>query len=227
MIGNKLEQSIISVFQNNLSTTFSINEVSKQLKKSYPTINHKSNFFLKEGILKKIVIGKSYQCFLNLENDKAKVLISINEINNKELFLEKNTDFMFTYEAILRICGAPPYKTYISFILVRGFELVFVLRSFDSKMIAEIRNVIPVVAKYQRLFLSEEQFKTELLNDPLLGNTHTILFNLNNYVHLLEEMTDKLLARGFLDLTKDSDVAAFKTSSKNVAVNSKYRLLHK
>jgi len=103
MIGNKLEQSIISVFQENLSETFSINSVSKILKKSYPNINKKSNFLLKEGILGKITIGNSYQCFLNLNNDKAKIYIAINELNKRDSLIQRDKIFQAIIDEIQQI----------------------------------------------------------------------------------------------------------------------------
>jgi DNA-binding Lrp family transcriptional regulator len=206
MIGNKLEQSIISVFQYNLSKTFSINEISKQLRKSYPTINHKSNFFLKEGILKKIDIGRSYQCFLNLSNDKTKILISTNEVNNKEVFLEKNRDFSITYEKISSICESQSYKKKISFVLLYGMEIIFVLDSLDQEIVTEIQSSVPASTKYKFLFLTEELFKVEFLNNNALQKNHVLLFNIPSYVQLLESMVDKLLTRGFINLTKNDDI---------------------
>ena len=92
MIGNKLEQAIIGILQDNLSCSLSINELAKRLKKAYPYINKKANYFFDEGILKKIPVGKSFLCFLNLNREKARILLSIRAINMREEFLKKNTN---------------------------------------------------------------------------------------------------------------------------------------
>ncbi|GIU70006.1 MAG: hypothetical protein KatS3mg002_1242 [Candidatus Woesearchaeota archaeon] len=92
MIGNKLEQSIIKIFEENLSNTFSINSISKILKKAYPNINKKSNYLIREGVLGKIEVGNSYQCYLNLSNDKAKILLAMIEINKKDSLIRHNPD---------------------------------------------------------------------------------------------------------------------------------------
>lgn len=90
MIGNRLEQDIIKVFADNIGGTFSINSLSKALGKAYPYINRKANFFLAQGILRKIDLGNSYQCFLNLKSEKTKIYLMMNELNKRDIYAQRN-----------------------------------------------------------------------------------------------------------------------------------------
>lgn len=129
MIGNKLEQSIIEVFQNDLSSTFSINQVSKILKKPYPLINKKSNFFLQEGVLKKIDIGRSYQCFLNMQSDKARILMATNEVNRKEVYIQKNRHFDAVMDELLQLIKKFPIDT----VILYKKTIIFVMPSTEKR----------------------------------------------------------------------------------------------
>ena len=198
MIGNKLEQSIISVFQNNPSKTFSINEIAKQLKKSYPIINLKSNFFLKEGILRKINIGRSYQCFLNLENEKTKVLMAINEINNRETFLEQNKDFEMVRGKAQKLCEKENVKGKIISILVYSKNIIFLLEELEPSLIQEFQTSIMIPGRYKSVFLTAQLFKEEFANNIEMQKNHVVLLDVNSYINILRDIANKLLIKGML-----------------------------
>ena len=87
MIENRLELDIISLYDNNLKSLFSINQISKKLDKKYPYINKKVKQLIKSDILQKINFGRSHLCSINLDSDRAIILLSLNEIRKKERFL--------------------------------------------------------------------------------------------------------------------------------------------
>ncbi len=66
-----------------------INEISTQLDETYSFVNRVINRLIKENILKKEVIGNSYLCSLNLNNEKTLSYLTLNEIEKKEKFIEK------------------------------------------------------------------------------------------------------------------------------------------
>lgn len=195
MIGNNLEQDIISVFQKNLSSTFSINQVAKALHKAYPYINKKANYFLDEGILKKISIGRSYQCFLNMKSEKTKILMSINEINKKYSFLKKNP---WVSEFQSRIDTKEKVVTIIiskkSIIIVFEKEPVHYqsAKQFLRKYLedAEIKN-------YELFFMSIENFKREIMST--YSEDSIIIHNVDVYLAILSEISDKLLLKGLIN----------------------------
>jgi hypothetical protein len=192
MIGNKLEQSIIGVFQEDLCSTHSINRISKILKKSYPSINKKSNFFLKEGILRKINIGRSYQCFLNMNNDKTKVLMAVNEINKRELFIQKNTAFIGVMDEISQI--AKKYR--IDTVLLYKKTLIFVTSDTDKKN--EIMELSILTRNYNLLFFNRKTFQEHFLEDKDLQKYHLILYNTDICLNLITAVADKMLVNGIM-----------------------------
>ena len=204
MIGNKLEQSIISVFQYNLSQTFSINELAKKLHKSYPMINQKSNFFLKEGILRKINIGRSYQCFLNLNNDKARILMSINEVNTRESFIEKNKDFQVVMEELSKTYSNNRNTDIITIIFTKS-DIIFVLKELETKLITSIQGSLLLPSKYKLSFFSIDLFKEDIINNYSLQKDHVILFNIEKYIEILSLINDRLLVKGMLESSKSTE----------------------
>jgi hypothetical protein len=192
MIGNKLEQSIINVFQEDLSSTYSINQVSKILKKSYPLINKKSNFFLQEGVLKKINIGRSYQCFLNMHNDKTKVLMALNEINKRELYARKNTNFDSVVDELSQLAK----KFRIDTIILYKKTLIFVTSDTDQKN--DILETSILTKDYNLLFFTKKIFQERFIEDKDLQRYHLILYNTDICLNLITSIADKLLINGLI-----------------------------
>ncbi len=210
MIGNKLEQSIISVFQEDLSSTYSINQVSKILKKSYPLINKKSNFFLKEGVLKKINIGKSYQCFLNMHSDKTKVLMAVNEINKREVFAQKNAQFDGLLDELSQLA-----KTYrIDTVVLYKKTLIFVTSDTDQKN--DILETSILTKDYNLLFFTRKTFQERFVEDRDLQKYHLILYNTDICLSLITNVAEKLLVNGLI-----GDKAAHKNIQNNQKIEKK------
>jgi len=204
MIGNKLEQSIISVFQEDLSSTHSINQVSKILKKSYPLINKKSNFFLQEGILRKINIGRSYQCFLNMHNDKTKVLMAVNEINKREAFAQKNITFTNLMDELSQLAK----KFRIDTVILYKKTLIFVTQDIDKKN--EIMEISVLTKDYNLLFFTRKNFQERFVEDKDLRKYHLILYNTDICLNLITSVADKMMINGIMGETEKN------TESKNL-----------
>lgn len=204
MIGNKLEQSIISVFQYNPSKTFSINTISKELKKAYPYINKKINYLIEEDILNKVTIGKSYQCFLNVDNEKARLLMAINEINTKDTFLEKNKELHALNQELTKIIT----KFSICAIILYEEKLLLITEctkrdiKSDIKKFDEIRNSSFILKKYAIDFFTKESFLDYYYKNVKLQKDHIILFGINDYLQMIKEIKDKLLINGFMGENK-------------------------
>jgi len=192
MIGNKLEQAIISVFQDDLSSTFSINAISKKLEKSYPIINKKSNFFLKEGVLRKINIGKAYQCFLNLQNDKAKLFMSINEINKRELFIQKTKGFEHVMDEISQLARKFP----IDSILLYKKTLIFIMP--DTRHKSDIMELSVLTKDYNMLFFDKDAFQEYFLENTDVQKYHLILHGPNIYLDMIAQISDKIMMRSII-----------------------------
>lgn len=208
MIGNKLEQSIIGVFQNDISSTFSINQVSKILNKSYPLINKKSNFFLQEGILKKINIGKSYQCFLNMQSEKARVLMAMNELNKKESYTQKNREFGSVLEEILQLAKKYP----IDSVVLYKRTLIFIMSHQEKN--SEIIELSFLTKDYNLLFFSRKEFQDLFIKDKDLQRYHMVLFNVDIYFNIISEISEKILTMELISKKDDGRIGSVKEKNR-------------
>jgi hypothetical protein len=199
MIGNKLEQSIIELFQSNISSTFSINQVSKILKKPYPLINKKINFFLQEGILKKMDIGRSYQCFLNMQSDKAKILMMINEINKKEAYIQKAKDFEAIMDEVLQLAK----KFHIETIILYKKTIIFVMPNTEKK--GEVLEQSMLTRDYNLLFLNRKAFQERFAIDEDFRRYHLVLYNTDIFLNMITDVAEKLLTDNLVKDRKHMD----------------------
>ena len=84
----RLILKIIDILSVNEKLT--INEISTQLKETYSFVNKVTNKLIKDNIIIKQTIGNSHLCTLNLNNEKTQAYLTLNEIEKKEKFIEKN-----------------------------------------------------------------------------------------------------------------------------------------
>lgn len=215
MIGNKLEQAIIGVFQQDLSSTYSINQISKILKKSYPLINKKSNFFLRENILKKIDVGRSYQCFLNMRSDKARVLMALNEINKKEIFVQKNKNFEMVLDELSQLSK----KFLIDTVLLYKKTIIFVMSDTEKKH--EILELSILTKDYTLLFFTRKDFQNYFLGNKDLQKYHIVLYNMDICLNIVAEVVDTLLVEGLIGDKRNTKVIIKSTINSNVKSNNK------
>ena len=193
MIGNKLEQSIISVFLENLSETFSINSISKILKKSYPNINKKSNYLISEGILGKLEIGKSYQCYLNLNNDKAKIFMAMNEINKRDSLICKDKRM----QSIVEEMYALGKRFGIDTALMYKKSIIIILSDIGSRK--QILDMSILTKDHNIVFFDKSAFQEYFLGNPDLQKYHYVILNTENYVSIIAALSDRILMRKYVD----------------------------
>ncbi len=190
MIGNKLEQSIIAVFQENPEETFTINALAKKLKKSYPIIHKKSTYFIDEGVLKKIVIGKSHICFLNYAHEKTSLFMTINELNRQELFLRKNP----LLKTLTQLSSHVVYSS--SIVLVIDKKIIVIHSDIPRALAAQSDLHIP--REYTVEFPTPELFTSELLANASQYTTRAIIHNAQGFTALMTSIGEKLIAQHLL-----------------------------
>ncbi|MBR9675592.1 hypothetical protein GOV05_01135 [Candidatus Woesearchaeota archaeon] len=83
------ELETISLFSKDLTLNLTINQISKELKKSYAFTNKYVREFLDKGILSKKIVGSAVLCSLNYSNEKTLGLLMLNSIEDKTQFLKK------------------------------------------------------------------------------------------------------------------------------------------
>jgi hypothetical protein len=216
MIGNRLEQSIISVFQEDICSAYTLNQISKKLKKAYPYINKKSNYFIKEGVLNKLRVGHSYQCSLNLESEKTKMFMAMNEINKKDLLLSKLKDPLLLQESKT----LPEQFSISSIILYKNILIFFCSKKIDQELLK--KNSL-LTSKYAFVFLDRAELKELFLKNLDFRKYYTVLYNPNAFVELISELKDdfKLLLHNATESHKadktimaESDIGTFGNLNK-------------
>ncbi|MBN2422329.1 hypothetical protein JXB41_03815 [Candidatus Woesearchaeota archaeon] len=143
--------------------------------------------FVKQGILKKIAVGRSYLCSLNLKNEKAIVLLALNEINKRNVYLkqENNLNIEKIYEIKKR------FKIYT--ILFSLNKLIFVLDYINDK--DAIINQFPSVKKFDPIFFDKTAFHRELISNKTILEKHVIIYAFEKYYEIIQEIEEELFIK--------------------------------
>ncbi len=104
------ELQAISVLSKDLNLNLTINQLSKELKKSYGFTNKYINEFIDEGILSKKVVGSAILCSLNFSNEKTIGLLMLNSVDEKIAYMK--TADKKTKETLDIIKNTPSIKTF-------------------------------------------------------------------------------------------------------------------
>lgn len=188
MIGNDLEQEIISLYAKDISSLYSINQIAHRLGKKYPYINKKVSALIKNNIFKKTIIGRSYLCSLNLRNDETIYLLILNEIRKKktELELDKNL------QPVIEYISKAKKITNLHLALKSREKIIFVLPAAEEKEQFEKALVKEAMNGYKTEIHTKQSFLKELLDNKELQEKHVILHGYEKYYDYLREIEDEL-----------------------------------
>jgi hypothetical protein len=179
MKDNDLQQDIIGLYDNNLKNVFSINQIASLLKKKYPYINKKVTGMIDEGILKKLEIGRSYLCSLNLKNEKTLLLLAFNEMHKKK-GLQELGKIEETLENLK--------KEVIIFSAVGVHK---------NSRIQELYIISPskkaIKAPFKTIFVDENRIKEMLADkDCLLFKSHIVFYGAEKFFEYILETEERL-----------------------------------
>jgi len=191
VIGNELEQEIISLYSKDISSLYSINQIAHKLGKKYPYINKKVTLLIKHNIFKKTIIGRSYLCSLNLENDETIYLLILNEIRKKKTELELNPQL----PNILEYINKARRILNLQVVLNSKERILFVLESKGDQEQFEKAIVKDVMRGYKTEIYIKEDFLKELLKNKELQEKHIILYGYERYYDYIREIEDELKLR--------------------------------
>jgi len=175
--GNQLEQDIISLYDDNLVNLFSINQIAHKLGKKYPYINKKVNQLIKQNILNKTVIGKSYLCSLNFENHKTVLMLCMRQYlkTSKEKAAAEVNRFIDEQKMDLSIHCVVSYNNHILFVVED-------LR--DRRKITRRIKRARVVGKQEFLDLLDEE--------EAVFRKHAVIYGAERFFELLRIELDEL-----------------------------------
>ncbi len=192
MIANKLELDIIRLYDSNFVNLFSINQISRLLNKKYPYINKKVKGMIKEGILKKTIVGKSHLCSLNLKSRKAVLLMALNEISKLEKGIKNKKEARAGRKAINEIADKISEFVNKNILMVNIFSVV-----------VSDRRIVFIVddKKKRRLIFSEfenaevvekDEFLDMLVYDESIIKNHIVVYGVENFFELVSIASDEL-----------------------------------
>ena len=194
MFENQLEQQIISLYDNNLKSLYSINHISKRLKKTYPYINRKVKSMICDRILNRRIIGRSYLCSLNFSNEKTIVLLTLYEINKKRM-LEKRYGVDFSKITHLN----ESFRIHLGVVLLDDNCLLIVCD--DAREKEGITRKMKCLLKFKSKVVSREEFMKRLIsNNGSLFTNHVVVYGYERFFEFIMQ-ADKELSRIYSPFT--------------------------
>ena len=191
MIGNELEQDIISLYSKDISSLYSINQIAHKLGKKYPYINKKVTLLIKNNIFRKTVIGRSYLCSLNLGNDETIYLLILNEIHRKANELKQNPGL----QEVIDYVDKAKKLINLQLVLKSRDRILFVLDKPEEKEQFEKAILKQAMKGYKTEIHTKESFLKEMLKTKELHEKHTILHGYEKYYEYIKEIEDELKLR--------------------------------
>ena len=190
----RLQLKIINLLVNKKSLT--INQIAIQLKESYSFVNRTVTKMIAENLILKEKIGHSLLCKLNTENDKIRILISLNEVNRKQEFLNKNKELKLIADEILskiknKVMSAALFGSYAKNTQTKESDIdLFILakKSFDTTEL--VKNIY---AKYGKevspIIITEKQLKNQKNKSIIkeIFKYHIILIGFENFINIMSE----------------------------------------
>jgi hydrogenase maturation factor HypF (carbamoyltransferase family) len=167
----KLEQQIIALYSDNLVNLYSINQIAKKLQKTYPFINKKVTQLLELRILNKIVIGKSYLCSLNFDNEKTILYLALRELEKKRTASETGS--------LATFLDANRLSLSIQLVVKYNGKMLFVVENLKDRR--EIQRAFPTAD-----VCDKKEFLDLLVDDAKLFTNHTILYGAERFYELLK-----------------------------------------
>ena len=162
MIIGTVDIEIIELFSQNLMAFYSINQIAKLLKKKYPYVNRRVSYLVKQGILRKRVIGSSHLCSLNLANDKCVMMLGMIEVDKRDSLLK----IWPKLQKVSALLGEKKKLRNIYCALVSSRKLIVVVDEITEKR---------SVGGIESLYVTREQFRTLLLDGDVIED-HVILY---------------------------------------------------
>jgi DNA-binding Lrp family transcriptional regulator len=180
VISNRLEQQILGLFKD-ITASYSILQISKKLKTSYPHIYNKVQELIQSGILKKISVGPSHICQINLKNDLAIQLLILNEIQLREQWQKS-----FKRSGIVEAIKGLKREYRISTVVYANNKFLFVTDELTEKPITKKIAAVP-----NSELLSGSQFLNLLATEMIFLHA-VVVVGFENYFEYLREVWEKL-----------------------------------
>lgn len=188
VIGNTLEQEILGLYNVNVSSMYSINQIATLLKKKYPYINKKVTSLIENDIFKMTIVGRSHLCSLNLKNEETIHGLILNDIRRKKAELEKNISLRKTTEYIEKLSRNADIKV----VLKSKNNILFVSENRENCEHISRGVLKQALHDYEAKFLTKEEFLRLIAEDKTLQQERIILYGFEKYYEHVREIEDEL-----------------------------------
>ncbi|PLW79787.1 hypothetical protein C0585_05905 [Candidatus Woesearchaeota archaeon] len=145
------ELETINLFSKDLTLNLTINQISKELNKSYAFTNKYVRDFLDEGILSRKIVGSAILCSLNFSNEKTLGLLMMNSIDDKMNFMKKSNPKMLSLS--IQLASTPTLKSL--FLLNNKFHII----CEDKKLASDYFDSISKTINKNITLLDQNEFK--------------------------------------------------------------------
>jgi len=193
----KLELKIVDLLAKNTEKKFSINEIAKTLDEFYSFVHRTVNKLVKDGVIIKGKVGKSYICSLNLENEKASALIQLSEIEKREKFYTTNKELRLILEDFVNSLENQ-HKNIISIILFGSYAKEIATKESDidiliitTKSIEIEKTTKEIYAKYGKeispivmLINDFKKQKEKAMIKEMITN-HYVIYGVEKFVDMV------------------------------------------
>ena len=90
MAANSFQEKLMELFDGNLNSQFTINQIAKITDFDYGYVNREINKLIKKSIIGKKTVGNAHLCSLNLKNDETLPLVFEGEIHKRTSFYNRH-----------------------------------------------------------------------------------------------------------------------------------------
>lgn len=193
----KLQLKIIDLLAKNPEKEFSINEIAKILGEFYSFVHRTVNEMIKDGVILKRKVGKSYLCSLNLENEKTSALIQLSEIEKREKFYTVNKELRLILEDFVKSLENQ-HKNIITIVLFGSYVKGTATKESDidillinTKRIEVEKTTKEIYAKYGKeivlIVMTVNDFKKQKEKAVIreMIKNHYVLYGVEKFVDLV------------------------------------------
>jgi hypothetical protein len=188
LIGNRLEQDIVGLYNHDIAAALSINQISNLLGKKYPYINHKVNALINTGVLTRNIIGRSHLCTINTHSDEGVQLLSLNEISRRDSAIKKDKSIRIVVERLRELQKHADILTAVK----HGKKLIVVLGNDADAINVEKSSTLKT---HNLVCTRAEDFRKSLVNDSSLIYDRIVLLGFENFFTLLSQVENDIRVR--------------------------------
>ncbi len=98
----KLELKIVDLLARNEEKKLTINAIAKSLRGHYSLVHRTVSRLTEERVVQKTKVGNSYICSINKDDDKARALLQLSEIEKRNEFYTANKELKLVLEDLVK-----------------------------------------------------------------------------------------------------------------------------